>query len=58
MKPISCKVCEWDSNGWCNYYKRNSEECTEICPKCNFDDDADLECIIDWIDRIIADNRI
>ena len=38
MKPIFCKECKWNNNGWCNYYECNGNKRVEVCFKYRKDD--------------------
>ena len=33
MKPIFCKECKWNKNGWCYKYECNGPKRVEVCPK-------------------------
>ena len=38
MKPIFCKDCKWNKNGWCDYYECNGQKRVEVCFKYREDD--------------------
>ena len=33
MKPIFCKDCKWNKNGWCFKYECNGKKKLEVCDK-------------------------